>query len=366
MTCDQTQKISQLIDGELTASERTSIEQHLHDCIDCRQAHEAFLNLRTEILAYTPSLAPSASDAALAKILSAKPKTPADRPAVSRTRGVAKAPAWRNPLPALFESFTPRLAAVAALIAIAVTIGAITFFSLRSPDNLASNNASTPDAPAKTVDGPSNAGAPTPDEPVDLSEATAQSKSKGTKGRQPGRAKPTENRRLKPEGERTAPVQPPRPQVGVPPTYATVEEPAESPLQPSDSPLRLDPSDSQLRLAGAEMLTARHLEQSELLLRSFRNARPSKPGSAPGIAYDRRRARQLLYQNIRLRREADDTGDVEVASLLSSLEPILLDIANLRDKPDTDEITAIRDRVERKNLVALLQVNSTTVARAYE
>lgn len=358
MTCDQTQKISQLIDGELTASERTSVKQHLHDCIECRQAHEAFLNLRTEILAYTPSLAPSASDAALVKILSAKAplaKTP-----------VAKAPAWRNPLPALFESFTPRLAAVATLIAIAVTIGAITFFSLRSPDNLANNNASTPDTPAKTVDGPSNAGAPTPDEPVDLSEATAQSKSKGTKGRQPGRAKPAENRRLKPEGERTAPVQPPRPQVGVPPTYARVEEPAESPLHPSDSPLRLDPSDSQLRLAGAEMLTARHLEQSELLLRSFRNARPSKPGSAPGIAYDRRRARQLLYQNIRLRREADDTGDVEVASLLSSLEPILLDIANLRDKPDTEEITAIRDRVERKNLVALLQVNSTTVARAYE
>lgn len=341
MTCDQTQKISLLIDGELTASERTSVEQHLRDCIECRHAHEAFLSLRTQIVAYSPSLTPSASDAALAKILS-RAAHPAKTP-------VAKAPAWRNPLPALFESFTPRVAAIAALIAIAVTIGAISFFSLRSPENLAINNASAPDAPAKTVDGPSNAGAPKPDEPADLSDATAQ-KTKGTKGRQPGRAKPNENRRLKPEGERTAPVQPPRPQVGVPPTYAMVEDPTESPL----------------RLARAEMFTARHLEQSELLLRSFRNARPAKAGAAPAIAYERRRARQLLYQNIRLRREADDTGDVEVGSVLSSLEPILLDIANLRDKPDKDEITAIRERVERKNLVALLQVNSTTVARAYE
>ena len=309
MTCDQTQKIS--------------------------------------LVAYSPSLAPSASDAALARILSAKAQS-----------AKTKAPAWRNPLPALFESFTPRVAAIAALIAIAVTIGAITFFSLRSPDNLASNNAATPDAPAKTVDDPSNAGAPKPDETTDLSDATAQ-KTKGTKGRQPGRAKPTENRRLKPEGERTAPVQPPRPQVGVPPTYAIVED-------PSESPLRSQPSESPLRMAGAETFTARHLEQSEVLLRSFRNARPAKAGAAPAIAYERRRARQLLYQNIRLRREADDTGDVEVGSLLGSLEPILLDIANLRDKPDKDEITAIRERVERKNLVALLQVNSTTVARAYE
>ena len=350
MTCDQTQKVSLLIDGELTPSERTSVEQHLRDCIECRQAHEAFLNLRTQIVSYSPSLTPSASDAALAKILSKAAPSGAETawPSAAKTP-VAKAPAWRNPLPALFESFSPRVAAIAALIAIAVTIGAISFFSWRSPENLANNNASTPDAPAKTVDGPSNAGAPKPDETSDLSDATAQ-KTKGTKGRQPGRAKPTENRRLKPEGERTAPVQPPRPQVGVPPTYALVEDPTESPL----------------RLAGAEMLTVRHLEQSELLLRSFRNARPAKAGAAPAVAYERRRARQLLYQNIRLRREADHTGDVEVSSLLSSLEPILLDIANLRDKPDKDEITAIKERVERKNLVALLQVNSTTVARAYE
>jgi hypothetical protein len=67
-----------------------------------------------------------------------------------------------------------------------------------------------------------------------------------------------------------------------------------------------------------------------------------------------------------VRREADAKGDVQVATLLGSLEPILLDIANLRTKPRNEEVVAIKERVERKNLVPLLQINSAAVARAYE
>jgi len=57
---------------------------------------------------------------------------------------------------------------------------------------------------------------------------------------------------------------------------------------------------------------------------------------------------------------------VQIASLLESLEPILIDIANLPDKPDADSVRVIRERVERKNIVALLQVNSTALARALD
>jgi len=67
-----------------------------------------------------------------------------------------------------------------------------------------------------------------------------------------------------------------------------------------------------------------------------------------------------------LRREADASGDVQIASLLENLEPILLDIANLPAKPDEDAVRVIRDRVERKNIVALLQINSTALARALD
>jgi anti-sigma factor RsiW len=347
MTCDQTQKVSLLIDGELSATEQSAVESHLLECAECYQTREEFLNLRSEIVAYQPALAPSAADAALARILSKQ-----DSP-VARARTAATA-TRRNPFSVLFgfEGFSPRLASVVALLAIAFAIGGIVLLRSRQPSDVA-NTVSTPPTPRQEA-GTTTAGNEPSKENAPGSDAVAQRRSSGSKTGQPTRNKQLNNRGLKPERDRTAPSQPPRPQVGVPPTYAAVDENL------------VAPSGVRGHAVGSEMLMARHLEQSELLLRSFRNMRAVDGGSAPGIGYERRRARQLLYQNIRLRREADDAGDVEVGPLLSALEPILLDIANLRDKPRTGEVQAIRERVERKNLVPLLQVNSTTVARAYD
>ena len=67
-----------------------------------------------------------------------------------------------------------------------------------------------------------------------------------------------------------------------------------------------------------------------------------------------------------LRREADAAGDVQIASLLENLQPILLDIANLPARPDHDSVRVIRERVELKNIVALLRVNSMALARALD
>ena len=113
-------------------------------------------------------------------------------------------------------------------------------------------------------------------------------------------------------------------------------------------------------------MTAIHLQKSELLLRSFRNVRLNRSGSSPELGYEKRLAQKLVYQNMILRREADASGDAQVSSLLESLEPILLDIANLPDKARQDDVRTIKDRVERKNIVALLQVNSTALARALD
>jgi hypothetical protein len=113
-------------------------------------------------------------------------------------------------------------------------------------------------------------------------------------------------------------------------------------------------------------MTAVHFEKSETLLVAFRNVRLNEPGTANEIAYERKNAKQLVYQNMMLRREADASGDVQSSSLLESLEPILIDIANLPDKPDTDAVRVIRQRVERKNIVPLLRVNSTALARALD
>lgn len=113
-------------------------------------------------------------------------------------------------------------------------------------------------------------------------------------------------------------------------------------------------------------MTALHFEKAETLLRAFRNVQLDHPNAANEVAYERRRAKQLVYQNMMLRREADASGEVQIASLLESLEPILLDIANLPAKPENDSVRVIRERVERKNIVALLQINSTALARALD
>jgi hypothetical protein len=121
-----------------------------------------------------------------------------------------------------------------------------------------------------------------------------------------------------------------------------------------------------VRSADAQTMTAVHFEKSETLLVAFRNVRLNEPGTAGEIAYERKNAKQLVYQNMILRREADAAGDVQSSSLLESLEPILIDIANLPDKPDNDAVRVIRQRVERKNIVPLLRVNSTALARALD
>ncbi|HVI70001.1 MAG TPA: hypothetical protein VM656_00770, partial [Pyrinomonadaceae bacterium] len=120
------------------------------------------------------------------------------------------------------------------------------------------------------------------------------------------------------------------------------------------------------RPADAQTMTAIHFDKAETLLLGFRNVRLNEPGTAEEIAYERKRAQQLVYQNMMLRREADASGDVQTESLLESLEPILLDIANLPDKPDKDAVRVIRERVERKNIVPLLRVNSMALARALD
>jgi hypothetical protein len=121
-----------------------------------------------------------------------------------------------------------------------------------------------------------------------------------------------------------------------------------------------------VRSADAETMTAIHFETSERLLLAFKNVRLDEPSATQEVGYERKRAKQLVYQNMLLKREADASGDVQVSSLLENLEPILIDIANLPDKPDEDTIRAIRERVERKNIVGLLRVNSAALARALD
>jgi hypothetical protein len=104
--------------------------------------------------------------------------------------------------------------------------------------------------------------------------------------------------------------------------------------------------------------TIRHFEKAQLMLRSFRNASAAKRLAATDLAYERQLSRRLLYQNILLRRDAEMKGNLPAEEALNSLEPFLLDIANLPDNPSSGELGAIKERLQRKELIASLQISS--------
>lgn len=105
--------------------------------------------------------------------------------------------------------------------------------------------------------------------------------------------------------------------------------------------------------------TIKHFEKAQLMLRSFRNASAAKSFASTDLAYERQLSRRLLYQNILLRRDAEMKGNLPAEEALNSLEPFLLDIANLPDKPSSGELGGIRERLQRRELIASLQISST-------
>ena len=64
MTCNQTEKVSLLIDGELPALEIAEVKKHVKDCSDCSAAHESFLLLRSQLSSYASTVDAAAINAA--------------------------------------------------------------------------------------------------------------------------------------------------------------------------------------------------------------------------------------------------------------------------------------------------------------
>ena len=303
MSCNFTEKISSLIDGELSTAEAREVERHLLGCGECQQVRADFLNLRSQIVNFESSLQPEVQNRALKKILATPRRAPA--------RGFA----W---------GFGTSAVAFATLLVVAAIIGLLMYKSSNTGTNdkhLAVQQTPTP-VPSASLQQPE----PSP------------SPNKGNEEIAPRRSP-------SPAPKKQPPVREPKPG----------EQFAAVPSTP-------DP----VRSADAQTMTALHFEKSETLLVAFRNVRMNEPGAAAEVAYERKRAQQLVLQNMMLRREADASGDVQISSLLENLEPILIDIANLPNKPDKDALRVIRQRVERKNIVPLLRVNSTVLARALD
>lgn len=104
-----------------------------------------------------------------------------------------------------------------------------------------------------------------------------------------------------------------------------------------------------------EKNVARHVERAQMLLRSIKNVRASDAGG-PDIAYEKNLSRKLLAENATLQLEAEVRGDQETRQVLDRIEPFLLEIANMGEKPSREEVRSIRERVRRNEIVAALEV----------
>ncbi len=159
-------------------------------------------------------------------------------------------------------SIRTQFAAVAAILLMALTIGIIAFLRNQPQSDVVIKN---PPAPSPVIRETTTA---TSDELA----SNAGRKSPKAQPRETGPTDRKPNSRIKPARERSAPKPLPQVQTAAPPTYAFVNEPN--------------------RANGTTSVTeaASHFEQSELLLRAFRNLRPVRVGGSTEIAYERRTA----------------------------------------------------------------------------
>ena len=101
--------------------------------------------------------------------------------------------------------------------------------------------------------------------------------------------------------------------------------------------------------------TVRHIEQAQNLLRSIRNLQVSDDADEVDVSYEKALSRRLLNENVVLRRDAETSGKFPAKTLLSDLEPFLIDIANLPDRTTADDLRVIKERVHKTEIVAALQ-----------
>ncbi|MFL6227365.1 MAG: anti-sigma factor family protein [Pyrinomonadaceae bacterium] len=357
MDCNWTEKISLLIDGELAPEEAGAVERHAAQCQACQRARGDFLLMRQQISSFHAEPNLVAQRAALKNIL--------------REGGAARGQAsgWRERLAGVFAlpRLSPALMGAAALVLVAVLVGVV---MLRKPERVevASNpkqaggtnvNAVSTPAPSLEV---AKANGTAGVESKELEKATDKVGTKGETRRREGSGdvrvltasaeKPRRAARLNAEKLREEEASVRR---------ARIVERLHLPVTPKIAVDTAEFAETELasvstKLAPTDSGTARHVEQAQLLLRAFRNARANGEPSTSDISYEKRRSRELLYHNIVLRREAASKGNIAVASLLDNLEPILIDIANLPDSPAQEDMRSITDRMKKKNIVAMLQV----------
>jgi len=98
-----------------------------------------------------------------------------------------------------------------------------------------------------------------------------------------------------------------------------------------------------------------HLDAAERVLAEVANADPKKGFD---VAEEQKRAEDLVDANRIYRQTATRRGDARIASLLSDIEPILVELSHSGAKLTPGELTSMQKRIDSKNLLFKMRVMS--------
>ncbi|HEX7314952.1 MAG TPA: zf-HC2 domain-containing protein [Pyrinomonadaceae bacterium] len=368
MRCDDCLPlIEEYFDGEVTGQTAEQMSAHLSTCADCSAALDA-LSFEQEVYArydrggleVTPDLWARVS-AEIARTPPVSESPAAGRPFLSRARE-----RFAAALGAL--AVRPALASSLALLIVAATAGTL-WLARRTQSNVPTHVA---------VNTPPPTGAVIPTVPDNGGTVDAAPTGGGIQNVNEGE---TFHGDYEPRGAREAEVA----RVNAPRRDGGAEFDVETLLNESSAPkedprvvkFRQDepaPVDDAALLVNAsapagdlvanaarpldpdEKDVARHVERAQMLLRSIKNTRAADAGAVPDMAYEKSLSRKLLAENSTLKLEAEVKGDKQTQQVLDQIEPFLLDIANLGEKPSREEVRSIGERVRRNEIVAALEV----------
>ncbi|MGZ7080947.1 MAG: anti-sigma factor family protein [Thermoanaerobaculia bacterium] len=102
-----------------------------------------------------------------------------------------------------------------------------------------------------------------------------------------------------------------------------------------------------------------HLESSERMLTELANADPKKQLD---VGSHQKRAQELVASNRIYRQTASDRGDKRMVSILSDLEPVLLELANAPSTLTPDQVQALQRRIDAQGLLFKVRLISAQTA----
>jgi anti-sigma factor RsiW len=360
--------IEEYFDGEVEERTAEQMAAHLSTCADCSAALDA-LSFEQEMYARYDRGGLEVTPALWARVSAEIAREPLpqnrveDRPFLSRVRAsVAAALSTLTARPALASSF--------ALLLVGITAGSLWLAYVRRelPPTVAVN---TPTSNGTHVTLPQSVNADDKSSKARASETPVEIEPEATPregGREVAAASPREKRTPPPKLEnylsdeelnrilatQSASAQDaelvnikyderePRPEDS--PSHVPIEDGGVAVVKTSAQ--LLDPEEKEM---------ARHVEQAQMLLRSIKNAR-AEGGDTVNVAYEKQLSRKLLGNNATLQLDAETRGDRETKQVLDRIEPYLLDIANMHDNASREEVRSIRERIDRKEIIAALQV----------